>query len=61
MRWRFLVASGVDIFEFTPERMSLEDLFVKIRERIAAYERNLDHGRNYFPRGSAPQNHVGRR
>ena len=27
---RFLVASGVDIFEFTPERMSLEDLFVKI-------------------------------
>jgi len=27
---RYLVTSGVDIFEFTPERMSLEDLFVKI-------------------------------
>jgi ABC-2 type transport system ATP-binding protein len=27
---RHLVASGADIFEFTPERMSLEDLFVKI-------------------------------
>ena len=27
---RFLVASGVDIFEFTPERLSLEELFVKI-------------------------------
>lgn len=27
---RHLVASGADIFGFTPERMSLEDLFVKI-------------------------------
>jgi len=27
---RYLVASGCDVFEFTPERLSLEDLFLKI-------------------------------
>jgi ABC-2 type transport system ATP-binding protein len=27
---RYLVASGSDVFEFTPERLSLEDLFLKI-------------------------------
>jgi ABC-2 type transport system ATP-binding protein len=27
---RHLVSSGADVFEFTPERASLEDLFVKI-------------------------------
>ena len=27
---RYLVAAGADIFEFTPERLSLEDLFMKI-------------------------------
>jgi ABC-2 type transport system ATP-binding protein len=27
---RYLVASGADVFEFTPERVSLEDLFMKI-------------------------------
>jgi ABC-2 type transport system ATP-binding protein len=27
---RHLIASGVDVYEFTPERLSLEDLFMKI-------------------------------
>ena len=27
---RYLTASGSDIFEFTPQRLSLEDLFLKI-------------------------------
>jgi ABC-2 type transport system ATP-binding protein len=27
---RYLVASGCDVFEFTPERLSLEDLFLRI-------------------------------
>jgi hypothetical protein len=27
---RHLVSSGADIYEFTPERASLEDLFVRI-------------------------------
>ena len=27
---RYIVASGADVFEFTPERVSLEDLFMKI-------------------------------
>jgi hypothetical protein len=25
-----LVAAGADVFEFTPEKLSLEDLFLKI-------------------------------
>ena len=27
---RFLVSSGIDVFEFTPQRLSLEESFLKI-------------------------------
>jgi ABC-2 type transport system ATP-binding protein len=27
---RYLVASGVEIFELTPQRLALEDLFIQI-------------------------------
>ena len=42
---RFLVAKGVDVYEITPQRVSLEERFLQIvGSDGGAYDGRLDHG-----------------
>jgi len=61
---RYLVTSGSDVFEFTPERLSLEDLFLKIMGEDRGLDGRLDYGRCYLSRGRTqedPLDHGPRR
>ena len=57
---RHLVAAGADVYQFTPQRLSLEELFVQSWAKTGACDGTVDHGRHHLPRGGAQENSVDR-
>ena len=58
---RALATHGADVYEVTPQREPLEEMFVRIIGEDADYERDADDGGDHIPRGGAAPTSVDRR